>query len=88
MKRNVVLALAAGALALGVSFSAPQAAMPILDAPQGVDAGTLVTPVQSIRRCRAQLAVCRRECLKFKNPNARQNCYNRCVREYQRCIRP
>lgn len=88
MRRNVMLSLAAGALALGVSFSAPQAAMPMLDGVQAVDTEALVTLVQSPgARCWPPLRNCRYQCARqHKNPVARQNCVDRCVRAYHRCI--
>lgn len=46
MRRNLILPFVAGALALGVSFTAPQAATLLPDAARGVDAGTAVTPVE------------------------------------------
>ena len=88
MRRNVMLLFAAGALALGVSSSEPQAAMPMLDAAQAADAGTLVTPVQSAKaRCWPALRDCRYQCIRqHKNAVARQNCLDRCARAYRRCI--
>jgi hypothetical protein len=88
MKPKTMLALAAGAVALGLSFSAPQAAMPILDAAQGVDAGTLVLRVQSAKaRCWPPYRDCRYQCIRqHKNLVARQNCLDRCAGAYRRCI--
>lgn len=88
MKRFSMLTLAAGALALGISLSTAQAAMPILDTPQGVDAGSLVMRVQSAKaRCWPPYRDCRYQCIRqHKNPVARQNCIDRCGRAYRRCI--
>ena len=86
MKRTLMLSFAAGALALGLSFGTAQAAMPVLDATLGVDAGAGVTPVQfSSFRCRWQYRSCLRRCNRLTNPNARRNCVRRCAAEYRRC---
>jgi hypothetical protein len=87
MRRNVILSVGAGAIALGLS-SAAHGAMPILDAAQGVDM-TLVTPVQSAKaRCWPPFRDCRYQCRRqHTNPVALQNCFDRCARAYRRCVR-
>ena len=85
-KQFVTLSLAAGALALGLSFSVAQAAMAILDAPRGVHSGARITPVTHMtEQCREQRRACLTACGSHENPNAQENCKQNCDREHQRC---
>jgi len=82
MRRNVMLSFAAGALALGVSVTAPQAVTPLLDAARGVDAGTGVTPVQVPSDLRPRVPGlpprCRRgECVQWGFCEGRYDCMRR-----------
>jgi hypothetical protein len=89
MQRSLMLSLAAGALALGLSFGAAQAVMPIPDAAPGANAGTEVTPVRSSSsyRCRLRYRWCLRRCRSIHHPVARQRCLRRCAFEYRICVR-
>lgn len=88
MPQKVVFSFVASGLALSLLFGAAQGAMPIPDVAQGVEAGTLVTPVQSAKaRCWPALRDCRYQCRRqHKNPTAYQNCIERCGGAYRRCI--
>lgn len=86
MKRNVMLSFAAGALALGLSFTALQAAMPIPDAAPGVHAGAGLTPVgHNYRVCVVQYSRCLSSCAAQHKGSALQNCRQRCRRAFNRC---
>jgi hypothetical protein len=88
MKRCLMLSLSAGALALGLSLGAAQAAMPILDPAPGVYAEAGVTLAShNTYQCRLRYRRCVRRCYHIANPIARQRCLRHCVRAYRFCIR-
>jgi len=88
MQRSVLLSIAAGALALGLSLSTAQAVMPVPEVTPGAHTGAGFELVKhSTYQCRIRYRRCVRRCQLLASPTAVQRCMQRCRRAYIWCVR-